>query len=47
VSEKFPRAHNTTSKACSYIKEVWQETFPNERRKAVTKLEKRKEIAKM
>jgi hypothetical protein len=41
-SASYPRA----SYAFSYVKEVWDETFPNETKKVVTKLNKRKEIAR-
>jgi len=30
-----------------YIKEVWYETFPNEQNKLVTKMERRKEQARI
>lgn len=47
MNQKFPKAVSTTSKAFRYLKEVWQETFPNEQHKTVSKMELRKQAAKM
>ena len=47
VNEKFPKAASTTTKAFSYIKEVWLETFPNEYNKTLSKMERRKEVARL
>jgi hypothetical protein len=47
MNEKFPKATKTTSKAFSYIKDVWYETFPNERNALQRKMEKRKEQARI
>lgn len=38
VSSKFPRVHSTTSSAFTYIKDIWEETFPNEDEKVKKKL---------
>ncbi len=46
-NEKFPKATSTTSKAFSYIKEVWLETFPNEQTKTSSRMERRRQAAKM
>ena len=43
VEDKYPRVH----KAAAYMKCVWDETFPNEDRKVKTKLQQRKEIARL
>lgn len=29
-SSKFPKVHKKTSSAFNYMKDVWEETFPNE-----------------
>ncbi len=47
MNEKFPKASSSTSKVFGYIKEVWYETFPNEKNKLVTKMERRKEQARI
>lgn len=47
MNEKFPKVSKTSSKAFSYIKDVWYETFPNEQNKLVSKMEKRKEQARI
>lgn len=47
MNEKFPKASSSTSKVFGYIKEVWYETFPNEQNKLVTKMERRKEQARI
>jgi lipase chaperone LimK len=47
MNEKFPKVSSGTSRVFSYIKEVWHETFPNEKNKLVTKMERRKEQARM
>lgn len=47
VNQKFPKAASTTSRAFGYFKEVWQETFPNEVNKTVSRMEKRREAAKL
>jgi len=39
--------HSKTSSALGYLKDVWVETFPNEDKLARTKIQKRKEIAKL
>jgi hypothetical protein len=38
ISSKFPRVHSKTSSAFNYIKDVWEETFPNEDEKVKKKL---------
>ena len=43
MNSKFPKAIY----AIGYIKEVWQETFPNEKGKTLTRMERRREVAKM
>jgi hypothetical protein len=47
MNEKFPKASSSSSKVFGYIKEVWLETFPNEKNKLVTKMERRKEQARI
>ncbi len=47
MNEKFPKATSSTSKVFGYIKEVWYETFPNEQNKLATKMERRKEQARI
>ena len=47
INDKFPKAATTTTKAYSYIKEVWQETFPDPKSEALSKMEKRKEAARL
>lgn len=42
IQTTYPKA----SKCVFYIKEVWDETFPNESKKVVSKLNKRKEAAR-
>lgn len=39
--------HKKTSYCYSYLREVWQETFPNEKEKAKTKIDERKERARI
>jgi len=43
MAEKMPR----TYKCVGYLKEVWQETFPNELENQKSKIQKRKEAAKL
>ncbi len=38
ISEKYPRVHKTGS----YFKEVWEETFPNDKSRVASRLGKRK-----
>ena len=45
IEEKYPTLHRKTSVTCSYIKEVWQETFPNPDGRVKSKMQTRKEIA--
>jgi len=47
MNEKFPKASSSSSKVYEYIKEVWYETFPNEKNRTVTKMERRKEQARI
>lgn len=42
IQTNYPK----TSKCISYMKDVWDETFPNESKKVITKLQKRKDIAR-
>lgn len=44
---KYPKAHEKTSYYFNYLTEVWGETFPNEKAKAKTKIDDRKERAKV
>lgn len=44
---KYPKAHEKTSYYYNYLVEVWAETFPNEKAKAKTKIDDRKERAKV
>jgi hypothetical protein len=46
LNQKFPKTCEKTAVCYNYIKDVWQETFPQEHSKAKSKIEKRKEIAK-
>ena len=46
LESKFPKIHSKTSSAIFYIKDVWQETFPNEEAKIKTKIARRREIAR-
>jgi hypothetical protein len=43
MNTSFPTATKATSKAYGYMREVWQETFPNEKHESLKKMEKRKE----
>ncbi len=47
IEGKFPKLHSKTTGAFYYVKDVWQETFPNEERNVRNKIEKRKELARM
>lgn len=44
---KYPSAHTKVNNACSLFTEVWKETFPNSKAIAKTKMDDRKERAKM
>ena len=44
---KFPSAHKKTTYYANYMKEVWNETFPNDKAKAKTKIDERKERARV
>ena len=44
-SEKFPKVSTKTNKCFVYIKDVWEETFPNELSITKQRLQRRKEIA--
>ena len=46
-TSEFGDKYPSTQKAFSYFKEVWRETFPNDQNKTVSRMEKRKEAAKM
>jgi hypothetical protein len=47
MGEKYPAAHLKANKAFDYISEVWKETFPNSKAIAKTKIDDRKERAKL
>ena len=47
MNTSFPTATKATSKAYGYMREVWQETFPNEKHSSLRKMEKRKEQARL
>lgn len=47
VSQKFPKVHSATGSAFTYLKDIWQETFPNEEKKSISKIERRREAAKL
>ena len=47
MNTSFPTATKATSKAYGYMREVWQETFPNEKHESLKKMEKRKEQARL
>ncbi len=46
-SAKYPRVADKTGKAFGYIRDVWQETFPNQDAHVKSRLERRREIAQM
>lgn len=43
----MPGVHSKTSSAFGYIKDIWQETFPQEDELARSKMQRRKQIAKL
>ncbi len=47
MNTNFPKTTKVTGKAFGYMREVWQETFPNEKRSSLSKMEKRKEQARL
>ena len=47
MNTSFPTATRVTSKAFGYMREVWQETFPKEKHSSLSRMEKRKEQAKL
>lgn len=47
INTSFPTATKVSSKAFSYMREVWQETFPNEKHSSLSRMEKRKEQARL
>jgi hypothetical protein len=47
MNEKFPKTVSTSAKAFNYFKEVWRETFPDDQNKTLSRMEKRKEAAKL
>lgn len=44
---KYPNAHKKVSEFGDYFSEVWKETFPDNQKIAKTKIDQRKERAKM
>jgi len=44
---KYPKAAKKTSVAVNYISEVWKETFPKNQEVAKTKIDERRERAKL
>lgn len=44
---KYPSAHKKCSNAYDYVSEVWKETFPNNKEVAKSKIDDRKERAKI
>lgn len=44
---KFPKASQKTSACFAYVKEVWQETFPDEKGAVKTKMDERRERARV
>ena len=47
MNSSFPTATKVTSKVYGYMREVWQETFPNEKHAQLARMEKRKEQARL
>lgn len=47
MGEKYPDAHGKANKAFDYFTEVWKETFPNSKAIARSKIDERKERAKV
>lgn len=47
MNTNFPKTTQVTGKAFGYMREVWQETFPNEKHAQLTRMEKRKEQARL
>lgn len=47
MNTSFPTATKVSSKAFGYMREVWQETFPNEKHSSLSRMEKRKEQARL
>jgi len=47
MNEKFPKTVSTSSRAFNYFKEVWRETFPDDQNKTLSRMEQRKQSAKM
>lgn len=45
IEQKYPKIHHSTTSTFSYIKEVWQETFPDPDGKVKSRINKRKEVA--
>jgi hypothetical protein len=43
MNTSFPKATKVSSKTFGYMREVWQETFPNEKHSSLSRMEKRKE----
>lgn len=46
-ASKYPKAAKKTSTAVNYIGEVWRETFPKNQEVAKSKIEERRERAKL
>jgi hypothetical protein len=44
---KYPSVHKNVNYYYDYVSEVWQETFPNNKEIAKTKIDERKERAKL
>lgn len=44
---KYPKAAKKTSTAVNYISEVWKETFPKNQEVAKSKIDERRERAKL
>jgi len=44
---KYPSAHEKTSYYFKQLKDVWVETFPDEKGKAMSKIESRRERARI
>lgn len=47
IETKFPRVHRSTTSCVTYMKDVWNETFPNERKQVKSKMDDRKERARV
>jgi len=47
IEGRFPKAHAKSAYYFNYVSEVWEETFPKEHKRAISKIEARKERARL